>query len=68
MAGPVRRGRGGQDCNPRDQSGDPRRDGRHNPLASQLFHEQFRKLGFVDYKGGSGLQVNSSLLNAILYD
>jgi len=44
MAGPVRRGRGGQDCNPRDQSGDPRRDGRHNPLASQLFHEQVQEV------------------------
>ena len=33
-----------------------------------FFTNRFRKLGFVDYKGGSGLQVNSSLLNAILYD
>ena len=33
-----------------------------------FFMNRFRKLGFVDYKGQSGLQVNSSLLNAILYD
>jgi len=33
-----------------------------------FFMNRFRKLGFVDYKGGSGLQVNSSLLNAIPYD
>jgi hypothetical protein len=24
---------------------------------------RFRKLGFIDYEGGSGLQVHSSLLN-----
>jgi len=33
-----------------------------------FFMNRFRTLGFVDYKGQSGLQVNSSLLNAILYD
>jgi CRP/FNR family transcriptional regulator, cyclic AMP receptor protein len=33
-----------------------------------FFMNRFRTLGFVDYKGKSGLQVNSSLLNAILYD
>ena len=33
------------------------------------FMNNFRKLGFVDYgEGSSGLQVHSSLLNAILYD
>jgi len=33
-----------------------------------FFMNRFRTLGFVDYKGQSGLQVNSSLLTAILYD
>jgi CRP-like cAMP-binding protein len=33
-----------------------------------FFMNRFRELGFVDYKGQSGLQVHSSLLNAILYD
>jgi len=33
-----------------------------------FFMNRFRKLGFVDYKGKTGLQINSSLLNAILYD
>jgi hypothetical protein len=29
---------------------------------------RFRKLVFVDYDGGSGLQVHSSLLNIVLPD
>jgi CRP-like cAMP-binding protein len=33
-----------------------------------FFMNRFRKLGFVDYNGGSGLQVNSSLLNVVLHD
>src|ERR1700685_2991290 len=33
-----------------------------------FFMNKFRKLGFVDYKGGSGLQVHSSLLNIVLHD
>jgi CRP-like cAMP-binding protein len=33
-----------------------------------LFMNRFRKLGFIDYDGGSGLQVHSSLLNIVLHD
>jgi CRP/FNR family cyclic AMP-dependent transcriptional regulator len=33
-----------------------------------FFMNRFRKLGFVDYDGGSGLQVHSSLLNVVLHD
>jgi CRP/FNR family cyclic AMP-dependent transcriptional regulator len=33
-----------------------------------FFMNRFRKLGFVDYDTGSGLQVHSSLLNIILHD
>ena len=33
-----------------------------------FFMNRFRKLGFIDYKGGSALQVHSSLLNVILHD
>jgi CRP-like cAMP-binding protein len=33
-----------------------------------LFMNRFRKLGFLDYDGGSGLQVHSSLLNIVLHD
>ena len=33
-----------------------------------FFMNRFRKLGFVDYNGGSGLQVHSSLLNVVLHD
>ena len=33
-----------------------------------FFMNKFRKLGFVDYDGGSGLQVHSSLLNVVLHD
>jgi CRP/FNR family transcriptional regulator, cyclic AMP receptor protein len=32
------------------------------------FMNKFRKLGFVEYDGGSGLQVHSSLLNIVLHD
>jgi CRP-like cAMP-binding protein len=32
------------------------------------FLNRFRKLGFIDYDGGSGLQVHSSLLNIVLHD
>ncbi|MGB0115340.1 MAG: Crp/Fnr family transcriptional regulator, partial [Terriglobales bacterium] len=31
------------------------------------FMNKFRKLGFIDYKGGLGLQVNSSLLSVVLH-
>jgi DNA-binding IclR family transcriptional regulator len=30
-----------------------------------FFMNRFRKLGFVEYDGGSGLQVHSSLLNVV---
>ena len=33
-----------------------------------FFMNKFRKLGFVNYNGGIGLQVHSSLLNVILHD
>jgi len=33
-----------------------------------FFMNRFRKLGFVDYHGASGLQVHSSLLNVVLHD
>jgi hypothetical protein len=29
---------------------------------------RFRKLGFIDYEGGGGLQVHSSLLDIVLHD
>jgi CRP-like cAMP-binding protein len=33
-----------------------------------FFMNRFRKLGFVDYNGGSGLQIHSSLLGVVLHD
>jgi CRP-like cAMP-binding protein len=33
-----------------------------------FFMNRFRKLGFVDYGEGGGLQVHSSLLNVVLHD
>jgi CRP/FNR family transcriptional regulator, cyclic AMP receptor protein len=33
-----------------------------------FFMNRFRKLGFIEYDGGSGLQVHSSLLNVVLQD
>ncbi|MFZ0952019.1 MAG: Crp/Fnr family transcriptional regulator [Candidatus Sulfotelmatobacter sp.] len=33
-----------------------------------FFMNRFRTLGFIDYDGGSGLQVHSSLLNIVLHD
>jgi CRP-like cAMP-binding protein len=33
-----------------------------------FFMNRFRKLGFIDYDGGSGLPVHSSLLNIVLHD
>jgi CRP/FNR family transcriptional regulator, cyclic AMP receptor protein len=33
-----------------------------------FFMNRFRRLGFIDYDGGSGLQVHSSLLNVVLHD
>jgi CRP/FNR family cyclic AMP-dependent transcriptional regulator len=33
-----------------------------------FFMNRFRKLGFVEYDGGSGLQVHSSLLSVVLHD
>jgi CRP/FNR family cyclic AMP-dependent transcriptional regulator len=33
-----------------------------------FFMNRFRKLGFVNYNGGSGMQVHSSLLNVVLHD
>lgn len=33
-----------------------------------FFMNRFRGLGFLDYDGGSGLQVHSSLLNVVLHD
>ena len=33
-----------------------------------FFMNRFRKLGFIHYDGGSGLQVHSALLNITLHD
>jgi CRP/FNR family transcriptional regulator, cyclic AMP receptor protein len=33
-----------------------------------FFMNRFRKVGLIDYVGGSGLQVHSSLLNIVLHD
>jgi CRP-like cAMP-binding protein len=33
-----------------------------------FFMNRFRKLGFIEYDGGSALQVHSSLLSIILHD
>jgi CRP/FNR family transcriptional regulator, cyclic AMP receptor protein len=33
-----------------------------------FFMNRFRKLGFIEYNGGSSLQVHSSLLNIVLHD
>ena len=33
-----------------------------------FFMNRFRKLGFIDYDAGSGLQVHSSLLHVVLHD
>ena len=33
-----------------------------------FFMNRFRKLGFITYEAGSGLQVHSSLLNVVLHD
>jgi len=33
-----------------------------------FFMNRFRKLGFIDYNGGSGFHVHSSLLNIVLHD
>jgi CRP/FNR family cyclic AMP-dependent transcriptional regulator len=33
-----------------------------------FFMNRFRKLGFIDYDAGSGLQVHSSLLNIVLHE
>jgi CRP-like cAMP-binding protein len=33
-----------------------------------FFMNRFRKLGFIEYDSGSGLQVHSSLLNIVLHD
>lgn len=37
---------------PADQSGNPGRDDRYNPVAVSFFMNCFRKLGFVDYDTG----------------
>jgi CRP/FNR family transcriptional regulator, cyclic AMP receptor protein len=33
-----------------------------------VFMNKFRKLGFIDYNGGRGLTINSSLLSVVLHD
>jgi hypothetical protein len=33
-----------------------------------FFMNRFRTLGFINYEGGSGLQVHSSLLSVVLHD
>ena len=44
LLGPLRQGRRARDCNPKDQSGDPRGDGGHNPVARQFLHEPVQKV------------------------
>src|SRR5580692_1739181 len=39
------KGREGRDCNPQDESGDSRRDDRHNPVAGQFLHEPVQEIG-----------------------
>jgi CRP-like cAMP-binding protein len=63
----YRQGRETRSGDRQDQSGEPRRDGRHNTLARQLFMNKFRKLGFVAYNRGR-LSVRSSLLDVLLQD
>src|SRR5580692_2170528 len=45
----------------------PSKNDRHNARVS-FFLNRFRELGFIDYDGGSGLQVHSAVLNIILED
>jgi CRP/FNR family transcriptional regulator, cyclic AMP receptor protein len=33
-----------------------------------FFMNKFRKLGFIEYNGGRGLQINTSLLSVVLHD
>jgi CRP/FNR family transcriptional regulator, cyclic AMP receptor protein len=33
-----------------------------------FFPDRLRTLGFIDYHGGDGLQLHSSLLNVVLHD
>ena len=33
-----------------------------------FFMNKFRKLGFIDYNGGGGLEVHSSLLSMVLHE
>lgn len=42
---PVLVKRRARDCHPEAQSGNPCRNGRHNPVASQLLPEQVQKVG-----------------------
>jgi hypothetical protein len=51
------------DCTPNACSGLSR-------VRTELFPllKAARKLGFIDYDAGSGLQVHSSLLNIVLHD
>jgi CRP/FNR family transcriptional regulator, cyclic AMP receptor protein len=37
-------------------------------LRVSSFMNRFRKMGFIEYRGGNDLQVHSSLLNIVLYD
>jgi hypothetical protein len=39
----LRQGRRPRDCNPQDQSGDPRGHGGHNPVTGQFVHEQVQE-------------------------
>lgn len=51
---------------PQHQPGNIGRDDRNDPIPRQLFMNKFRKLGLINYNGK--IEVNSSLLNAVLYD
>ena len=55
--------------NSQDQSGDSGRDGRHNAVAGQLFHEPVQEIGVHRLsRPVMNLQVHSSLLNIVLHD
>jgi len=45
IIGSLRQGRKARIYDPEDESGDAGRDGGHDPLASELFHEQVQEIG-----------------------
>jgi hypothetical protein len=68
IASTFREGWSAGDSNPQDESGNLAEMMGTTRVAGQFFHESLRKLGFIDFDGGIGLQVHSSLLNIVLHD